>query len=79
MNLSGIPFYFKWFANGAATKKVYLTVTHTEDGGLNFSYHYQTASVSEKDVELFYYYMMRIVFAGIEDDSRSIESIINCV
>lgn len=79
MSLSGIPFYFKWFANGAATKKMYLTVTHTEDGGLNFSYHYQTASVSEKDVELFYYYMMRIVFAGIEDDSRSIESIINCV
>ncbi len=79
MNLSGIPLYFKWFANGAATKKVYLTVTHTEDGGLNFSYHYQNAHLEEKDIELFYYYMMRIAFAGIEDDSRTVENIMETV
>ena len=76
LDLSGIPLYFKWFANGAATKKVYLTITHTPEGGLNFSYHYQTAALTEKDIELFYYYMMRIVFMGIEDDSVPIGAII---
>ena len=76
LNLHDIPLYYKWFANGAATKKVYLTVTHTKDGGLNFSYHYQNASLSEKDIELFYYYMMKILFLGIENPSISIGEII---
>ncbi len=79
MDLDGVPMYFKWFANGAATKKVYLTITHTEDGGLNFSYHYQTAALSEKDIELFYYYMMRIVFVGIMRDDATIGEIIESV
>jgi hypothetical protein len=74
-----IPMYFKWFANGAATKKVYLTITHTTEGGLNFSYHYQTAALSEKDIELFYYYMMRIVFMGIQEDSTPIGYIMDSV
>ncbi len=76
MDLAGIPLYYKWFANGAATKKIYLTVTHTEDGGLNFSYHYQTAGLEEKDIELFYYYMMRILFEGTKDPHRTIGEII---
>ncbi len=79
LNLSGIPMYFKWYANGAATKKVYLTVTHTQDGGLNFSYHYQNAALTEHDIELFYYYMMRILFSGIENPDASIGSIIDRV
>ena len=78
-DLGAIPIYFKWFANGAATKKVYLTITHTSEGGLNFSYHYQTAALSEKDIELFYYYMMRIVFMGIRDDRVSIGKIMDTV
>ena len=63
--LKSIPMHAKWFANGAATKKMYLTVSHTEDGGMNFSYHYQTAELEEHDMELLYYYMMRILFKGI--------------
>ncbi len=78
-DMSGIPMYFKWYANGAATKKVYLTITHTPEGGLNFSYHYQTAALSEKDMELFYYYMMRIVFKGISDDQAAIGDIMESV
>ena len=65
--LANIPVHSKWFANGAATKKMYLTVSHTADQGTNFSYHYQTASLNEKDVELMYYYMMRILFRGISE------------
>ena len=78
-SFGGIPFYFKWFANGAATKKVYLTITHTSEGGLNFSYHYQTAALSEKDIELFYYYMMRIVFMGIRADETTVGQIMESV
>lgn len=65
----------KWFANGAATKKMYLTVSHTEYGGMNFSYHYQTAQLCEHDMELLYYYMMRILFKGIAEPDMSIGEI----
>ena len=77
--LKDIPMHSKWFANGAATKKMYLTVTHTDDGGLNFSYHYQTVKLSEKDMELLYYYMMRIIFRGIENPEESIGDLMAAV
>ena len=77
--LKDIPLYCKWFANGAATKKMYLTVSHTEDGGMNFSYHYQVAELNEKHVELFNYYLMRIIFRGVEEPNLSIGEIINIV
>ena len=73
--LKDIRQHSKWFANGAATKKMYLTVSHTEDGGMNFSYHYQVASLTEKDMELLYYYMMRILFTGISDPDKTIGQI----
>lgn len=75
--LKDIPLHTKWFANGAATKKMYLTVSHTADGGMNFSYHYQTAALSEKDIELLNYYLMRIIFRGVEQPNLSIEEIIS--
>ena len=77
--LKDIPMHSKWFANGAATKKMYLTVSHTEDGGMNFSYHYQTVDLNEKDIELLNYYLMRIIFKGIENPDQSIGKIIQDV
>ena len=77
--LKDIPMHSKWFANGAATKKMYLTVSHTENGGMNFSYHYQTASLTEQDMELLYYYMMRILFTGISHPDMSIGEIMETV
>lgn len=74
-HLIQVPQHFKWFANGAATKKMYLTVSHTEDYGMNFSYHYQTAHLEEHDMELLYYYMMRILFKGIAEPDMSIGDI----
>lgn len=74
-HLENIPQHAKWFANGAATKKMYLTVSHTPDGGMNFSYHYQTAHLEEHDMELLYYYMMRILFKGIAHPDMSIGEI----
>ncbi len=77
--LKGIDVHSKWFANGAATKKMYLTVSHTKDGGMNFSYHYQTVKLTEKDMELLYYYMMRILFMGISNPDMKIGEIIDAV
>ncbi len=77
--LKDIPMHAKWFANGAATKKMYLTVSHTEDGGMNFSYHYQTAELVEKDIELFNYYLMRIIFRGVENPGLNLSEIIAMV
>lgn len=74
-HLVNIAQHAKWFANGAATKKMYLTVSHTENGGMNFSYHYQTAHLEEHDMELLYYYMMRILFKGIAEPDMSIGEI----
>lgn len=74
-HLAGIGQHAKWFANGAATKKMYLTVSHTANGGMNFSYHYQTAQLEEHDMELLYYYMMRILFKGIAEPDMSIGEI----
>lgn len=74
-HLADIQQHSKWFANGAATKKMYLTVSHTEHGGMNFSYHYQTAHLKEHDMELLYYYMMRILFKGIAEPDMSIGEI----
>ncbi|MDC7278987.1 condensation domain-containing protein [Butyrivibrio fibrisolvens] len=77
--LKDIPMHSKWFANGAATKKMYLTVSHTEDGGMNFSYHYQTADLNEKHVELFNYYLMRIIFRGVEQPNLTVGEIMAAV
>lgn len=70
--LKGLPLYVKWFANGAATKKMYLTVSHTGDGKMKFSYHYQTAHLEESEMELLYYYMMKIMFKGISEPDITI-------
>lgn len=78
-HLDQIPQHSKWFANGAATKKLYLTVSHTEYGGMNFSFHYQTAHLKEQDMELFYYYLMRILFKGIAEPDMSIGEIMEQV
>ena len=77
--LKNIYMHSKWFANGAATKKMYLTVSHTENGGMNFSYHYQAACLEEHDMELLYYYMMRILFKGIAHPDMKISEIIEQV
>lgn len=78
-HLENISQHSKWFANGAATKKMYLTVSHTENGGMNFSFHYQTAHLEEHDMELLYYYLMRILFKGIAEPDMSIGEIMKQV
>ena len=77
--LAGLEMHNRWFANGAATKKMYLTVSHTANGGMCFSYHYQTVKLTEHDMELLYYYMMRILFMGISNPEMTIGEIMETV
>ncbi len=78
-SLKGVPFHFHWFANGAATKKMYLTVSHMPDGGMNYSFHYQPACLDEKDIELLYYYLMRVLFTGIENPEITVGELMEMV
>ncbi len=71
--------YIEWFPNGAATKKVYLTVSHTADGRMCFSFHYQTAHLTEQDMEVMYYYLMRILFKGIAEPDLTVGQIMEQV
>ena len=79
-HLKGINVRSVWYPNGAATKKIYLTVTHsTNDGGLIFDYHYQKASLTYRDMELLYYYMMKILYKGIAEPDMTIGEIITYI
>ena len=76
-HLENVPMHINWFANGAATKKMYLTVSPNEKAELKFSFHYQTVKLSEHDIELMYYYMMRIMFLGLEDSHLTIQEMMD--
>ncbi len=78
-HISKIPQHSVWFANGAATKKLYLTVSHTDDGGMKFSFHYQVAHLDEHDMEVMYYYLMRILFKGVSDPELTVGEIMDNV
>lgn len=79
-NLNGIPYKTKWFTNGTAIQELYLTVMHNAgDLGLEFYFKYQTAQVSACDVELLYYYLMKILFTGIENPEMTVGEIIAAV
>ncbi len=79
-HLHGIAIKNTWIPNGSASQKVYLTVSHNpEDLGLNFYFRYQTAHLNEHDIELFYYYLMRILFKGIAEPEMTVEEIMEAV
>lgn len=79
-NLANIPYQTSWFTNGTAIQELYLTVMHNAtDLGLEFYFKYQLAEVSDHDVELLYYYLMRILFMGIKNPEMSIGEIIERV
>lgn len=79
-NLKGVPYRARWFTNGTAIQELYLTVMHNStDLGLEFYFKYQTAQVSDHDVELLYYYLMRILFMGIENPEMTVGEIMDAV
>lgn len=75
-NLKGIPNKSMWLSNGTAVQKLYLTVMHSPEGGLEFFFKYQQAELSRDDVERVYYYLMKIIFMGVEHPDLTVGEII---
>lgn len=78
--LGDIHYKTKWYANGATTQAMYLTVMHRpEDNGLDFNFEHQVLAVSKEKLEYLYYYVCRILFKGIENPDLKIGEIIKLV
>ena len=78
--LGDIKYKTKWYANGATTQAMYLTVMHRpEDNGLDFSFEHQVKAVSRDDLEYLYYYLCKIMFKGIENPDLPIGDIIKLI
>ena len=79
-HLQGLPVRSVWYPNGAATKRIYLTVGHSSnDGGLIFDYHYQKAVLTYDDIQTLYYYMMKIMFRGVAEPDITLGDLINTI
>ena len=78
-HLQNIPIWSNWYTNGINTKKCYLTVTHRPDGGMHFSFHYQTVHLTDHDMELLYYYLMRILFKGMAQPDMTVGDVMRYV
>ena len=77
-NLRGINVRSVWYPNGTAIQKVYLTVMHSaNDLGLDFYFRYQTAELTEHDMELFYYYLMRLIFKGVAEPDITVGELLS--
>ena len=79
-HLAGKPVRSVWYPNGAATKQIYLTVGHSSnDGGLIFDFHYQKAVLSYDDMQTLYYYLMKIIFRGIDEPDITLGELISTI
>lgn len=78
--LPDIPYKSHWYTNGVASHALYLTVMHRpEDNGLGFNFEYKKACVSREEMDYFYYYLCRVLFRGIEDETRTIGQILDMI
>lgn len=79
-NMPDIPYKSMWYTNGVAAQPLYLTVMHRpEDNGLNFNFEYRKDAVTEYEMQYFYYYLCRVLFRGIEDETRTIGEILEMI
>ncbi len=75
--LGDIQYNVKRYSNGAAAHTLYLTVSHTPDGRMDFCFEHQTGVVTPEKLESIYYYLCRLIFRGVEDCSRTVGEIID--
>ena len=79
-HLNQIEYRSIWHDNGTAVQPLYLTVMHRPLGtGMDFYFKYQAAWYSLEEVEKLYYYLMRILFAAVEDPEITIGELIRTV
>ena len=80
VDLGDIRYKTKRYGNGYYADGLYLTVMHRpEDNGLDFSFEHQTKAYSRETLELFYYYMCKIMFKGIENPNLKIGDVIKLI
>ena len=80
VDLGDIRYKTKRYGNGYYADGLYLTVMHrAEDNGLDFSFEHQTKAYSREALELFYYYMCKIMFKGIENPNLKIGDVIKLI
>ncbi|MGL5258797.1 MAG: condensation domain-containing protein [Lachnospiraceae bacterium] len=78
--IGDIKYKALWYSNGAAAQPLYLTVMHrAEDNGINFNFEHQTGFVNYEQLEHFYYYLCRILFAGIENPKMTVGELMRSV
>lgn len=78
--LGDIQYKSAWYSNGVAAHALYLTVMHrAEDNGMNFNFEHQTGVVNFETLQRLYYYICRIIFAGVENPDITVGEIIESV
>lgn len=78
--LNQIEYRSHWHDSGVQMQPLYLTVMHRPLGaGMDFYFKYQAARYTGEEVERMYYYLMRILFAAVEDPERTVSEIIGSV
>lgn len=78
--LGDIRYKTAWYTNGEAAHNLYLTVMHrASDNGLDFSFEYQTDFISGEKLEYVYYYLCKILFAGIARPDSTVGEIMESV
>ncbi len=77
-NIPDMNFKSMWYSNGVAMQHIYVTVMHRPtDNGFSFNFEYEKNSVSLHEIEIFYYYLCRAIFRGLEDPGRTIGEILD--
>ncbi|MBO5209705.1 MAG: peptide synthetase [Lachnospiraceae bacterium] len=74
--LGDIEYKVRRYSNSACAHTLYLTVSHTPSGGLDFCFEHQTGVVTYEKLQEVYFYLCRIIFYGIEDSSRTVGEVI---
>lgn len=78
--LGDIQYKTARYSNGAAAHALYLTVMHrAEDNGMNFNFEYRADAVTEQQLEHLYYYLCRILFAGIANPDMTVGELMDTV
>lgn len=78
--LGDIKYKTKWYANGATTQAVYLTVMHRpDDNGLDFNFEHQVKAITREQLEYMYYYLCRIMFKGVENPNLPVGDIMKLI
>lgn len=78
--LGEIQYKSAWYSNGAAAQPLYMTVMHrAHDNGLNFNFEHQTGVVSYEELEYLYFYLCKILFAGVDYPEMTVGEIMKSV